>query len=293
MTSDIRQWIQLIEGTLTEMPISGWQIGPDFVKRAKEDDPNYPFFGKTDTAVITEPSRIEKIKTAFRKCPFKFNVLFYHLPLDGELDGDYDLDRNAYQSFGRINDDDVRIRHNDLRNILQNFKEKDAINFILTNNMADKPISLASGWMLAHRIGHALLKTSIVVDTDVIYKYTKTLIRLYNNDVKVNLDNSEIFYSLAIELMSHICKFKSARDKKISTIEFEELSVEFMAQYIIKGQITFNPLPETFKDNRLGITMKKPENGFFVDDLLTQMQYKLNLMYHSILENAVGKVWMD
>ena len=156
---------------------------------------------------------------------------------------------------------EVGYKHLDfVRNIMQITPEEipdpsdDRITIIYTGNFGDERY-MASGWILAHRFGHAISRSDNSTVGDLWRKFIKNLAdifkdilsKVYNIEVDLNMRGN---YS-QINKNQKILKFaaqqigtmKSARENNLRN--WYEFAYELLAQYLISGKIKFNPLPKS------------------------------------------------
>ena len=113
---------------------------------------------------------------------------------------------------------------------------------------------MASGWILAHRLGHALNASRgsslgehwRAMINNLRIRVADVLKELYDIDVyskrydfEGEVKREKILKYVAQELGT----MKSARDKKMRS--WYEFAYELLAQYLLTGSIRFNPLPRS------------------------------------------------
>jgi len=220
-----------------EMAIQQFKTVGDWSKRSSFSHP-------VDRALLTSPKAVEKIKRQWENTPYDFDLYFVN---------DKRVNNPAFREVG--------YKHLDfVRNILQITPEEipdpsdDRITIIYTGNFGDERY-MASGWILAHRFGHAISRSDNSTVGDLWRKFIKNLAdifkdilsKVYNIEVDLNMRGN---YS-QINKNQKILKFaaqqigtmKSARENNLRN--WYEFAYELLAQYLISGKIKFNPLPKS------------------------------------------------
>ena len=157
---------------------------------------------------------------------------------------------------------------------------EDAITIIFTNNRGAEKIEMTS-WLIAHRLGHAIRKEDVFKKYFRIESDFKEILKdVYNIDISsMEVRNRNRYYDYGggynrpIENTDKYMKalayavgtMRSARQWELRN--FYEFQYELVAQYIITGKITFNPLPKSLKiDNKMAWGRENPTMKYSIID---------------------------
>lgn len=179
----------------------------------------------------------------------------------------------------------------------------DQITIVFTNNAAAERIPLTS-WLIAHRIGHAFSATDRRAwksNSEGFYKnisyYLKTILEDCYNIPNRSNPNRAYIYSQTPELrnfLESIGKFRSARMKKLPRTG--EFIYECFAQWLLTGDLQFNPLPQTvLNSNRkawgtpIGRNYRL-EDEMYADDLLGQLRYEMINLFEYWCNKHIGTI---
>jgi hypothetical protein len=193
---------------LNEMPIDNLKL----IGKWGNNDP-LRRFTKIDAGILTSPKGVEKIKQKWSRTEYNFNLYFVR-------------EKNAWkESFvGEVNIEYVKQKLNlELPEL-----NDDSITIIYTNNIGQEKQPL-TGWTLAHRFSHALVRNEFYKNN-----YVKELTRLIN---ELKEDFGLKFFK-EIDYYYNLGTMKSCRERNLATpLEFQH---ELFAQFIINGKINFN-----------------------------------------------------
>jgi len=283
----IKEVIEKLE--LEEMPIRQFKNVGDWSKRSS-------FANQTDRALLTNPKAVQKIHRQWEKTPFDFDMYLVNDPR---------VNKSEFREVGEVSLDFVR------KNMQLSPEEipdpsSNAITVIFTNNVGDQRY-MASGWILAHRLGHAFSRGSGSAKSDWD-AFTKRLRELFNEILKdvYGIDTNSVRYDYTDSAKKDkILKYaaqemgtmKSARDKKLRN--WYEFGYELLAQYLLTGKITLNRLPDNIvvgmggwgrKETR---SVKGPESQEMYNrhdlDYYTE---ELDNMIEHVLNSANGKIYV-
>lgn len=199
-------------------------------------------FGTTDRAILNSPKGVQKIITKWKNTPVSFNVMMVNNP-----------EGRRFQEWGLVSDG--WLQENLPRTIADpNYSRRDdAVNVLFMSNTGDQRVQM-SGWVLAHRFGHALGARESSRDFkdahDHLYQMLSPMLECYGLKVPAYY-SFNLQRPLELELLHFfhaIGTFKSARDRRIRNPN--EFFLECFAQYMVEGSIRFNPLPVTYKAGR-------------------------------------------
>lgn len=244
---------------LIETPIANYDTVGDFSRGSS-------FTHKGDRALVTNPRTVEIVKKKFNNTEHVFNFVFVNTK-----------EARNFTEVGVVKDGIYWVKKNlgpDVAKKINDYGDSaDAITVIFTNNKGVERIPL-TGWMMAHRIGHAARRTDGANDRRSQYmEASNTLVRSFaeimeiygardvpNNDMNMTMRGYSYNGSREGDLRTkqlmmkqwfqQVATFRSAR-KEIIRDWFEVLN-ELIAQYLTTGKIKFNKPPRRFVVNSKG-----------------------------------------
>jgi hypothetical protein len=275
---------QLFDETdsLEEMPIRQFQKIGNFDKNSS--------FGKVDRALLSSPKAVEKIHKQWQKTPHTFDMYLVNDPR---------VNKQTFREVGEVNLDYVR---NKMKLSPQELPDppKDAITIIFTNNVGDERY-MASGWILAHRLGHALARgnSKSAEEWETFTKELRTFVhdildQVYDVQVGIRDAESDRILKLAAQQLGTM---KSARDSNLRN--WSEFAYELLAQYLLTGHVKFKELPEQFLW-KIGPYGRKSLRGTFSQST-REMYNRHDLDYYAqgmetfldnVLDRAEGKIYV-
>ena len=219
---------------IDEMAIRQFKTVGDWGRRSS--------FGDVDRKILTSPRGVEKIKRQWEKTPFDFDMYLVNDPR---------VNKSQFREVGLV---DMSFVRDNMKLTADEIPDPDGntITIIYTSNTGAERY-MSSGWILAHRLGHALARgrgfpaekwqefikdlrkriADILKEVYGIDVYSKTY------DFQGNAGRDKILKYVAQQLGT----MKSARDNKMRN--WYEFAYELLAQYLLTGKITFNPLPQS------------------------------------------------
>ncbi len=262
---------------LFEAPISDISFMGDWDKNSS--------FRQQDRKLLSNPKAITKIK-AMWKFPedINFNIICVnHKEAKNHIEIGVVDQKYIAKGFTETGED-----------ILKSLKG-DEINVIFTNNNGSEGVPM-TGWIMAHRLGHAIQRSRwrypklVYYWDEAIQLYIDSLSNLnehYNTNFSINKRNQSLPLTGPLKyLVNHIGTMKSARDANIRN-PYEFLH-EMLAQYMITGSIKLNPPPLSFKYRNAII--KRPENESLDDEWIYDIPHQLKDYFETVLYNLVGKI---
>lgn len=186
---------------------------------------------------------------------------------------------------------------------------KDAINILYTGNFGVEKVPM-TGWIMAHRFGHA------IEASQRMYKvYTKEkldnlweeferkvymILRGYASNVYHVKTSQNKFYeeyekiNLCL-IANNLGTMKSAINKEIKRPH--EFIYEIFAQFLVTGKIKFNKLGTLERQrksfgNKTYLYVKNNEALEKLNNALENFAYALETMAEGIIDNAVGKIFL-
>jgi tRNA nucleotidyltransferase/poly(A) polymerase len=222
----------LFSEEVDEMAIRQFKTVGDWGRRSS--------FGDVDRKILTSPRGVEKIKRQWEKTPFVFDMYLVNDPR---------VNKSQFREVGLVNMSFVRDK---MKLTADEIPDPDGntITIIYTSNTGAERY-MSSGWILAHRLGHALARGEGTPAEkwrefigDLRKRIADILKEVYGIDVygktydfQGNAGRDKILKYVAQQLGT----MKSARDNKMRN--WYEFAYELLAQYLLTGKITFNPLP--------------------------------------------------
>ena len=184
-----------------------------------------------------------------------------------------------------------------------------AINIIFTNNSGSERVPMTP-WIMAHRIGHALVRekgrnqfdnhsnpmayafsdlirhTSYILENGYGFRDQRLPV-----NVKQLASASRGYQLLYTKFWSAICTFRSARTGNMR--DWFEVNNELIAQYITTGSLKVNELPKSFKHGRSHVILKGDE--YEIDEaseFLNQLDEMMEQEYERVLTYATDRIYV-
>jgi hypothetical protein len=232
---------------LNEAPIDTFKTLSKDKKGNVSDDPekfastNSSFKKSDDVSkkILTSPSGVKKIKNQFNNTEVNFDMYFLNSK-EGIKEREVgEVDPSVVKDLLGID-----IQHN-----------PENITIIFTNNSGDEKVMM-TGWILAHRFGHACNRSGKSKQAfeemvgDCADSFNQIFSECYNlHDTRLDkygMPTSIGGYSPNIikAFFTEIGTFKSARERNLRG--FYEFYYELFAQYLITGEVKFNSVPKMF-----------------------------------------------
>lgn len=173
-----------------------------------------------------------------------------------------------------------------------NYKRNNrAINFIIIGNWGNGKIPL-SGWIIAHKLSHALLDAS--GDVDVILR----LIRrdIYHSSLNISKDilKRHSLDSFIFTNIKSLVASKSGRDNTITNAV--EAMHELFSYYILNNELKFNPNGVKTTTDYMLKTINSEEHMIeeeIVEQVIEFFRQRLEFYFQHILESAIGSTLID
>lgn len=285
---------------LLEAPIGSWTVDPDI--DANETEMVSKFSGyrqdqhhwhPIDKKAMRDPAVIEQARHAFRNTDATFNLYFWQ-----STDPDYDRTLEHGLADGQWL---VSTLGADAAQRVVDVTTPDAITILMTNNLSDeRHISIKSSWMIAHRLAHAMIGGGGSDQAEYILQAFKAYLRTIVSkgygtpwpksdgstfDEMVNRDYWDAYGRI---FGHHLGTMRSARQGHL--VQSGEWIMETMAQYLITGDIRFNPLPDQIH----------PEEKLTVDPQVRarlaqeteKFRVRLKKLLKQMLDGAKGQVYV-
>lgn len=258
---------------LTEAPITGFDTVGDFSTPAS-------IRHRVDLRSVTAPALVHRIKRVWERTPVDFNLLFVNQP--------------GMDEYAELGQTDIKWLSTRMPDVLDKL-DKTAVNVIYTNNIGDERVSFTP-WILAHRFSHAISAsgTDPMVDGR-IRKALRSLSEFARFICLTVSAFSAVPGSMFKPVFSAIGTMKSARSGKL--IREGEFIHEILAQYLLKGEVTFRTL--TKED----IVIAFDEYPSFlydfgkselreINDALLKLKVEIDELFSKTLQSCVGKIFV-
>lgn len=264
--------LNLLSERIMEAPIADISHLGDWEKSSSYRDPR-------DRKLLTSVKALNKIKTMWKyPTEVDFNIILIN---NAEANRQTELgmiDRKTIPDLFPVSADSIEALLRD-----------DQVNIIFTNNKGAERVPM-TGWIMAHRFGHALyagrgrsfyMKEALAT----FNRYLGDILNEYGIGRYKPMENN----GPVTRFLEHLCIFRSAREKNLRS-SFEAF-YELFAQYIIRGAITFNPLPKSFKFGPSYYTYARPEDDYEYDNrAMEEMGDEMRQYFETAVHYAVGKV---
>lgn len=295
---------------LYETPIEDYQLVGDFSKAQS-------FHNKVDRRLVSNPRYIERIKNMFAKTQLDFRMYFVNSrnAMLGHAErvepGEYQR-REPYMEEGVVT---MKWLQQKMPEELAQMEQQggfnpQGINIIFTNNRGDERAPM-TGWIIAHRIGHSVLRPHhnpgdflgpIIKEIQekldyVLQMYgTKVPPRQYRTNGRlVVADSRDYDSSIITRLLGQIGTSKASRENNLRT--FAEFIYECFAQYLIVGEVRLNPAPPqmilSFSYGRPSYShtldrVEQSEADYAIEYLIPMMEQEFDRALHA----AVGNIFV-
>lgn len=251
-------------------------------------------FSKQDRRLLSNPKAIEKIRRKWENTPYTFDMYLLKIP---------QLNKSEWKENGEIDlNDDFSKKFEEITGYpIPN--DSGAITILFNGNYGDQKVPM-TGWIMAHRFGHAIQAIPAWSEyVSSVLELTRDMIRdIYNKTIKLYRGEDRNFrlsfdHSKMVALIfNQFGTFKSAREGKIN--RFYEFFYELFAQYLLTGNVKFKPLTEKIVIGNLPWGRK--EMATAVDqDLLDMWNRDLDIYagdiesrMENVLSDCIGKTFL-
>lgn len=291
----MRDWMKLMEA-----PIGSWTVDPDLDANEAEMVSKFTGYSQeqnhwkpADKAAMRDPAQIERARLAFRNTEATFNLYFwqstdpdYDRYLEhGLADGSWLIDTLGPKAAQRVVD----------------VTTPDAITILMTNNLSDeRHISIRSSWMIAHRLAHSMIggggSDQAAYINQAFLNYLRIVIgKGYgtpwpkdDGSTLHNMIERDYWEAYGKVIGHHLGTMRSARNRHF--VQSAEWMMETMAQYLITGDIRFNPLPEQIHDDEK-LTTDPAVRGMLAKET-EKFRVRLKKLFSQMLAGAKGQVYV-
>lgn len=282
---------------IQEAPIQDYQTIGNF-------DKNSSFRNPVDRKLIQNPATIERVKQKFASTDHNFNLFFVNSPK-----------ANKHTEVGQVSEQWLKDNLGDevYNAVVNATNADDSINVVFTNNKGTQGKNM-TGWIMAHRIAHALGRyqsgyrvgsrlqkqfTNYEGSANALHSYASEIMELYGRrNIPTTYNKMTGSYSdrgntrrdqlSFLHFMTKLCTFRSARENVVR--DWFEILHELFAQYITTGKVTFNEAPPKFGTSQTGAYYLKPENKEDAQYLIDSMASGLEYMFDDLLREATGSI---
>jgi hypothetical protein len=249
-------------------------------------------YSTQDRKLLNNPKAISKITSQWDKTTVPFNIFLINNP-EGRLHKEVGLVNNAW------------LEQNMPRTFPLIQINPSAVNILFTNNSASEHVPM-TGWIMAHRLSHALDRPNSGGRGRQVYEMGEVRSHLQQSISSILMDGygkrnipydtkmqdrprlSEISRMLS-NFYSIIGTMRSARDRKIRD-EFEFVH-ELLAQYMLTGRIKFNPIPKAVKAGGDHFYFQGPESDMeYYNGLLEDCAEYIGEIFNNMLHNCIGRI---
>jgi hypothetical protein len=256
------------------------------------------FRHEQDRKLLTNPKAIQKITTAWAKTPVPFNVY-----LVNNKEG---LGAAGNQERGLVTkewlDQNMPLTAPSIE------VNPNAVNILFISNSGDERVPM-TGWILAHRFGHAVSRFgfggsyggssprrqfyAFQEARDELIRVTSSILndgfgfKMPHRDSTTALGP---FDKLMVAFYEQIGTMRSARSGSIRNSY--EFILELLAQYMLTGHIKFNPLPKQFSKGRtVHARFDGPDSDLvYYNDMLEDLAETLGDFFTNLMHDCTGKI---
>ena len=289
-------------------------------------------FKKLDQKLLSSERGIQKIRKQWEKTSHTFDMYLLNIP---------SLNKPEYKEYGLVKPDsnlaltiklafsgirqedyDKMSQEEKLAALKKSFKtpmpnSEDAITILFNGNYGDQKVPM-TGWIMAHRVSHAVSRPAGygVRETryqipeyadfirEVNYMFRKIVEPYRGTDHMQNVNpwsfspDKEDIRKQYLNIAQQIGTFRSARENNIRNIY--EFYHELFAQYLIHGSIKFNTLTKSLvvRKRQWGhedrIYLKRDAEPWLeqTNELLESKAYQIGLKIQKVLDSMVGKTFL-
>lgn len=286
---------------IVEVPVTDYELIGDFSKPGAFRDPEHK--------LVTHPVHIQKVKNFFEQVPVDFRFFMVNAPRAGQIYRKAGLTRE----WGEVTPDQVRAAFPEQADrILADTDE--SITVIYLGNYGNKKV-IMTPWIMAHRIGHAIqasnpvggLYGGTVQDPTSDWGRAESyffgaIYKILQEVYGIPIRNNRMDYTYRQQynaLFNAIGTQRSSREGQI--FRPYEFFYELWTQFLKKGELTFNPLPESIPygrkawgrpTNYLSMTRKYRDDSYAAQELLNKMAVELRDYFNSVLYGSMGKIFL-
>ncbi|RDJ35203.1 MAG: hypothetical protein DWQ19_10305 [Crenarchaeota archaeon] len=279
MEINFKEWL------LAEMPINKFEL---LGKWGPNDRPRG--YNRQDIGILTNPKAVDKIHRQWSNTKQKFDLYFLRAPK-----------AKNYREIGEVSPEwvkenlDIDIQPN-----------PETITIIFTQNTGAEKVPM-TGWIIAHRIGHALYMNRaegysngpLMGFFQKVQRDFKQMTQRLFGSTPDQYGQYSRYQATPAHLAMAVGTMKSAKDRKL--FRFSEFAHELFAQYLITGKIKFNPLPRNIlMRNHMAWGHHAPQTRWIRDEesyehvsnRLEELEYEYEYELDYILEGLEGSIFV-
>jgi hypothetical protein len=230
---EMRRLIRIVEGLIDEAPIG------DIHYLGGEEPAS---LRASDIGIINNPKAQAKIRRVLDKAPILIHLAFLNHPFEyhskygiGDPAREIVTPKGNLPASGIMTPEQFEQTYG---HVIERDPEALTVVFGMNDGDDTRPLS---PWMIAHRIGHALQEQgrerSRGVFTPLLVSFNKIALGLSWDSASMTINVDDLAHALG--------SWKSARETRLTSSG--EFVLETFAQYLIKGRIIFNVVPDTIK----------------------------------------------
>ena len=251
-----------------------------------------------DRKLLTNPKAVAKIKSMW-KYPEEsmFNVILVNHP---------NANKSETREVGSVS---IEWFYDNMKKIapeIEKLIRQDQVNIVYTNNNGSERVPM-TGWIMAHRLGHAFMADIRPVSggkSNGSYYFKEAADEFENQITKLaefyGIRSSSSYRGKAVlpfngpvqGLLREICTFKSAREHNLRN-PFEAV-YEYLAQYMLTGQVKFNPAPSRFRYGPSLYSFRRDEDADldYANMILSDLAYQLKEYYETAIGYSEGEIFV-
>jgi len=284
---------------LFEAPIEDFTHVGDWSKNSS--------YREQDRKLLTNPKAVAKITAQWEKTPVNFNMYFVNSP-----------EARKHTEVGMVTQEWLQKEMPNTFPLLD--IKSDAVNILFTNNSGAERVPM-TGWIIAHRFGHAVSRYAYGQggypssqfgrggSQRQIYDFTQAREEILRTTAMFfkdaygmrNAAERESDYEtlrsqdrMMVAFYHSIGTMRSARNGQIRN-EFE-FTLELLAQYMLTGRIKFNPLPKMITSpagRKWYAGFKGNEHDYdYYNTGLETLAETLEEIFLNLLHSCVGRIFV-
>lgn len=275
------------EFLINEMPIGNFQK----IGNWEKDDPKYNW-DKKSLGILGSERGVEKIKRQWSNTKNTFDMYFVRKP-----------GLRKYSNEGEVSEEWIQ------KNIDPEITvDPENITVIYINNIGDQKVPM-TGWILGHRLGHAIVKTnSYKAYEHELHRFMSDIARdFYQKQIRwhhVKGEYPRIEYYSSQRFMKALAQslgtMKSAKNNKIA--RYPEFTYEVLTQYLMSrdGKIKFNKnlpqiltMPGKFgRQEWISVSRVGEEEKKEIADMIENMEETIEYYLDSLFGALEGRAFV-
>jgi hypothetical protein len=265
-------------------------------------DRNSSFRHPQDRKLLTNPKALTKMRAQWRfPEETMFNIILVNHP-DGQ----------GTTETGFVTHDWIAENMPRISEQVEDALDHDALNIIFTNNSGGQRVPM-TGWIMAHRLGHALEAYGTRARGKNFAYYYHEADELFQKNTKQLVNE---FYGVQFKpsysygrreqhdrfvlprgghpvlgFLRAACTFRSARENNIR--EGGEVVHESLAQYMFTGKVRFGDIPKSFKYGNSYYFFKGDEDEYaYANMMFRETGEQMADYFETALNYCVGQIFV-